>query len=707
LNDKLKTDSVLDLRYLVNVLIELQLAIRKLSLYSLAHTLIPTLLENLEKHFHILFEFVDEMTLGITRNEFIYQGSPISSNNPVIRQLAKRLNPLGLASISFIKGLTKDDIFHFLKFIIESGKTLPGKRAEAVFKLHEETQYIRVRLIRFGEALRSSQEADGPAEQQRNQQDRKGLWQNLVTTLMDENPDAGHQTPHFETEENANPGDLAALINHLCKSGGKEAKSYERTIVKYLNNQEDKQNLTPEERVQFNRELSTLLTRLEPEVRQQIFRISLEETEKEKGPLEEVLPFFSEPMLLEVFNQIHLSNQNISAPMVSLLNKFTELSAHNSELGDILASKLDNEKNIFRDLLTNKADRVYYPSSYRSLLDQDLVQKLDDSGVFSGTDAAAVEPAAVNYHLALIILELLEGPIGSQSEYGDLIHVMNQLLKDGLGDQTHAVLQDFLLVIFNKLETANAENRQFFEVKIRIFISPEFLASLLQSLRVSGDDRLMRLFGYLKNVAGTDFIRILLDQLETEENMSARKYLLQQIIQCGKAVIPQAVQRLKSPKWFVVRNMLVLLKDLKAKEVLPEIQRYFVEAKSSKVKLAALQALETIGIGTDFFYKAMSTALGDQDPSIIRHAVSMILSSQDPKAVEALKTVLQDLYQMKNAVILLQMVKKSNATELTDALEKLRRRLRLRFWQGSHIRALLKTVNETIRELSRKGQEHA
>lgn len=707
MNEKLKTDSILDLSYLVNVLIELQLTIRKLSLYSLSHILVPKLLENLEKHFNILFEFVDETTLGITRNEFIYQGSNISSNNPVIRQLAKRLNQVGLASISFIKGLTKDDIFNLIKFIIESGKTSPDKRKESVYKIHQETQYIRIGLIRFGEALNSSKESNGTAEAQRNKQDRKGLWRNLVSTLMDENPAAGNLTQNLETEENANPAELAELINHLCESGRREAKSYERTIVKYLNNQEDKQNLTPEERIQFNRDLSKLLTRLEPEVRQQIFRISMEETDKEKGPLEEVLPFFSEPILLEVFNQIHQSNQNISAPMVSLLNKFTELSATNSKLGDILATKLDSEKNIFQELLTNKANRVFYPSSYRTQLDQDLVQKHGDTGVFSGADAAAVEPAAVNYHLALIILELLEGPIGLQSEYGDLINLMNQLLKDGLGDQTHAVLQEFLLLIFNKLELANPENRQFFEEKVKNFISPEFLTSMLQNLRVSGNERLIRLFGYMKDLAGTDLIRILLDQLETEENMSARKYLLQQLIQCGNAVIPQAVQRLKSQKWFVVRNMLVLLKDLKAIEGLQEIQRYFMEAKSSKVKLAALQAIESIGKGTDFFYKTMSTALGDKDPGIIRHAVSIILSSQDPKGVEVLKTILQDLYQNKNGEIILQLVKKSNATELIFDLERLRRRLRIRFWKGRHIRALLKTVNEAIGELSRKRQNHA
>lgn len=706
LDEKLKTDSALDLRYLVNVLIELQLTIRKLLLYSLSHTSVPALLENLEKHFNILFEFVDEMTLGVTRNEFIYKGSPISTSNPVIRQLANRMNQFELASITFIKGLTKNDIFHFLKFIIESGKSSPGRREDSVSRLHQDTQLIKVSLIRFKEVLKNSQETD-PSFEQSERRDGKGLWRDLVTNLMNDSTGQEQQRQPIESEENANPGDLAELINHLCKSGDKDAKSYERTIVKYLNNQEDNQNLTSEERIQFNRELSTLLNRLEPEVRQQIFRISLEETEKEKGPLEEVLPFLSEPMLLEVFNQIHLSNQNISAPMVSLLNKFTELSANNPRLEDILDSKLGIEKNIFRELLTNKADRIYYPATYRSQLDQELVQAIEDTRVLSGTEVAAIEAVAVNYHLALIVLELLEGPVGIQSEYGGLIDLMDQLLKDGLGDRAYIVMQDCLLLIFDKLKSANSSEYAFYEQKIKTFVSPEFLASLLQNLRVNSNERLVRLFGFIKEIAGTDLIRILLDQLETEENMSVRKYLLQQIIQCGKPVIPQAVQRLKSPKWFVVRNMLVLLKDLKAKEVLPEIQRYFIEAKSSKVKLAALQTLEAIGKGSDFFYKSISTALHDQDSGTVRQAISMILSSKDSQAMEILKGVLKHLHQKKDALIILQMVRKSNAPELIPVLEKLRRSLRMRFWKGSHIRRLLKSVNETIHEVSRKGQDRA
>ncbi|MFI5304156.1 MAG: HEAT repeat domain-containing protein [Nitrospiria bacterium] len=707
MNENVKSDSAIDPRYFMNVLIELQVGIRKLSLYSLSHNLVPTLLENLEKHFNILFEFVAEVTLGITRNEFIYQGINISSANPVIRELARRMNQLGLASMAFKKGLLKEDIFKFLKFIIESGKTTPSKREEDVSQLHQETQYIRVKLIRFGEALKSVRSEEEPEEGQSNIQDRNGLWRNLVTTLMDGSTESVNPTNGLQSDEKANTEDLAELINHLCKSGPKESKSYEHTIVKYLNTQEENQNLTPEERIRFNRELSNLLTRLEPEVRQQIFRISLEETEKEKGPLEEVLPFFSEPMLLEVFNQIHQSNRNISAPMLSLLNKFTELSEQNNQLKDVLTSNLKEDDNIFRELLTNKADRVFYPSSYRALLDQELVHKPDESALSSSAEVAAIEPAAVNYHLSLIILELFERPDGSPSEYENLIDLFNRLQKEGLGNQTHEVMENFLLLVFNKLEKASTENRKVFETKVIKYMSPDFLSSLLQRLRTSGDERFSKLFAYMRDLAGADLIRILLDQLETEENMSTRKYLLQQIILCGKAVIPQAVKRLRSPKWFVVRNMLVLLKDLKAREGLPEIYRYFMEANSSKVKLAALQALETIGRKTEYFYKGILAALGDRDPSLIRHAVSVILSSHDPEALEILKTLILNLYKKENAMTILQMVKRSNATELTLSLQKLRRSLKFRFWQGSHVRAMLKTVNETLKAFSKIGIDHA
>lgn len=699
---------VIDPRYIVNVLIELQVAVRKLALYSFSHTIVPTLLDNLEKQFNALFEFVEEVTFGITRHELLYQGTTLSTGNPVIRELARGLNEFGLAGMTFSKGLTKAEILQFLSFLIEGRGRSPEQKERMLDQLNKEVPFIRLKFIRFGDALKGLPGTDDPDFRETSGREGKEIWRGLVQQLMEENPEADLQNPGVNEEENADPNNIAGLINRLCRESGRGFQSYERTIVRYMNKQAENRNLTEEQRIHLNREMSKLLSGLEPDVREQIFRISLEEAQDGELPMEGVLDFLSEPTLMEVLNQIQVSDQNISAPMLSLLNKFTDLSAKNEVLEKMLASKLENHQDLFQELLTYRADRAYYPSSYRMLLDQELTHQPIGNEPSLGSEIGAIDPGEVNHHLALVVLELLDAPVRSQAEYGALLRQMNRLLTEGLGDRTHAILRETLMLLVRKMASAGPELRSFLQKEIKNFINPEVLSRLLQTYRAQGDENIDDLFSRLRELAGVEIIPMFMDLLETEENMSVRKRLLEWIVQCGPEVIPLAVQRLKSPKWYVVRNMLVLLKDLRAKEAMPDITRC-LRQDSPKLRLAALQAIEAVGKGTDSFYQALAIVLRDPDPAVFRKAISMIVSHQDPRALRMVAAQIQFSSPSKNdenLLTVLEIIRKSNTGELMPALMNLRRRLRLRFWQWNRIRAVYKAVNDTIHELHGRMKKH-
>jgi len=286
---------------------------------------------------------------------------------------------------------------------------------------------------------------------------------------------------------------------------------------------------------------------------------------------------------------------------------------------------------------------------------------------------------------------------------------MNQLLAEGTGDHPPAVLQETLMLLLQKIGTADPEFRPFLQKELRNFIKPEVLASLLQTYRTQGDEQVGDLFGNLRELAGADVIPMFLDLLETEENLSVRKRLLGWIVQCGPDVIPLAIQRLKNPKWFVVRNMLVLLKDLRAKEALPEIARC-MQKKTPKLRLAALQAMESLGRGTDSYYQAVSIGLEDEDPAVFRKAVSMMLSQQDARAMKLVAAQLEYSGTSKSdghLIAVLEMIRKSGVKELIPVLVRLRRRLALRFWQWNRTRNLYKAVKATVRELHMRERKYA
>jgi hypothetical protein len=707
LDETSQSAQVIDSRPIVNVLTGLQVAIRKVGLYSFSHSVVPSLLENLKTHFNALFESVEGVTFGITRHEFLYQDTTISAGNPVIRELARGLNQFGLAGISFFKGLTKEDILKFLKLLVEGRGLTHEQRERMIDQLHQEVPSIRLKLIRFGDALKGPQDTVDPAKREKPEQQEKELWRGLVGRLLDQSAGTGRSTLSINPEEIVDLEKLAELINRLCHESGPESKNHERTIADYLSALAESPALTSEQRMHLYQELSKLLSTLEPAVREQIFRFSVEETENGKASMEDLLEFFSETQLLEILNQIQLSNQAVSAPMLSLLNKLTDLSVQNEKIKEMLTSKLENHPDLFQELFTNRANRTFYPSSYRSFLDQELVHQQAEKKSSPIPEIKEIEPEAVNHHMALVVLELLDGPIRSQSEYETFIRQATRLLTEGMGDQTHVILQETLVTLFRKLGSADETTRPFLQKEIKNFIKPEVFAGLLQSYRTQGDERVGDLLGQMRELAGAEVIPMFLDLLEGEENLSVRKRLLQLIVQCGPAVIPLAVERLKNPKWYVVRNMVVMLKDLGAKEALPDFVRC-LQHDSSKLRMAALQAIESLGKGTDYFYRALTMALRDSDPGVFRKGVSMILSPPDPRAMEMITARLRYSGQTNTDVQLipvLEMIRKSRVKELLPVLVQLRRQLRLRFWQWNRIGALYKAVNDTVRQL-RSGDSH-
>ncbi|MCI0529894.1 MAG: hypothetical protein L0Y56_20820 [Nitrospira sp.] len=250
---------VVDVRFLINILIELQVAIRKISLYSISHATVPDLLEGLEKQFGALFEFLDTVTFGITRQEILYKGGTISSNNPVIRELARGLNQLNLGSMTFQKGITQQEILKFLKFLVEGRGQSSGKVEQRLSLLHQEVPSISLKLLSFGEAIKSHREDTNLEEEPNTEFEGKELWRGLVKKLVEENPGQEQTSLNVEPENLNDLASAADLINHLCRGGGTSSQSYERAIVRHLTEQAKRQTQTDERRLDFKQELNKLL----------------------------------------------------------------------------------------------------------------------------------------------------------------------------------------------------------------------------------------------------------------------------------------------------------------------------------------------------------------------------------------------------------------------------------------------------------------
>lgn len=82
----------------------------------------------------------------------------------------------------------------------------------------------------------------------------------------------------------------------------------------------------------------------------------------------------------------------------------------------------------------------------------------------------------------------------------------------------------------------------------------------------------------------------LLDVLEEEKDASMRKFLLSMLEAIGSDVIPYALKRLDDDRWFVVRNMICLIRDCHGNHHLEKIRK-FLKNENIHVHMEALRTL--------------------------------------------------------------------------------------------------------------------
>ena len=191
-----------------------------------------------------------------------------------------------------------------------------------------------------------------------------------------------------------------------------------------------------------------------------------------------------------------------------------------------------------------------------------------------------------------------------------------------------------------------------------------------------------------------------------EEQLTVRKHLLQIITNYGEKIIPIVVKRLENPKWYVVRNMLVLLRDLKAKEALPQIVAC-MKNPSSKVKISALQALGEMGPDTEHFFHGLTQSLVDEDDKIFRTGISFLFVSRHPRTMNMVTNFLKttkkgsDSLSRKQAILIA--IGKSGGEEWIPILQALKHRLAMRFWNWGHQRILRNAIVKVLLELNGRG----
>ncbi|MEC4684262.1 MAG: HEAT repeat domain-containing protein [Nitrospirota bacterium] len=594
----------LDAQLLSEAIFELNVSRRNVNIYPAGH---PSVERSLNRAFDCLeklFKLRPEITFAIAKDTIVIDNSVLDKKNAAYREFALHLSGMNIAFVTFTSGLTKDEFYEFLRFLsIDATDLTPEALQEAVkeYKLiHIKTGFIDYGAFSFGEG-RTEKEGSGT-----------GLWERYVRGLIDGTLQTEGAS---DVIQEIPPETLAEMLNTTDPGEIKE-ESCERVITTYMN--------TSSESAFSSRELTRLIdfiSRLRPELKKQFLSSAVKNVSTDIGATTRAIKEISVDKIIELLSAIDEQQVTIPAALKNLLDKFSKFYQVDSEdttFGDsIIADDIFLSPDVVNLLGTGDFES-YVTDVYQKEIEQ--VLRFDVSEVAAMELAELTKACSDEYverYFNQTMLELISSDIISEEEYEYLVN----MIKEEAGQFIETGRYGQVLKIFRVLES-NLSKERFLDISseaLKNYKSPEFISQFIDSLRIIGrqarEDALQ-----LCDYYGNRIISPLMDALVDEESQTIRHFLISLITHFGARVIPVAIKHISDSRWFVKRNMLLILSECGTKEVLPHVRPY-CHHENPKVSFEAIKCL--LKEGDSYGINALRGYLKSENKEAVEQAIAL------------------------------------------------------------------------------------
>lgn len=632
-----------DPKVLARLLFLFNIARRHVSTYPDEHPLIAEALQNFLLQLDELLEFSDEVTLGVARDTLMI-GTSALEKNAVFTDLAQTLFSCDIAALTLRRSVAQHELSTFFRLLCETSDTV---RAMGGFgKLLREQGVSGVSVLDIDYSAFHATELDviEAAESEEELEARELPWDGFISALT-----AGQLDPEGEefSVRSIDPALLANLMNQQELSpeeeGGRsrkseeEGESYDKTITSFFK-QLDREDIDAQSRQESLRKMSLFIDRLNPELRRQLLSSTFATLGGHADMAETVVSGLSTETLMDIVEDV--SNDNIEIPP-GLFNLVSHL-ARTSAKEEGPSRMIQKHDGVSDDLLEDRIRTIFksggtpgefIPESYQSFLEdvlntekldtlpQETIDEMTDGLVGHNIETSVME----------VVLEVIdEDPMSEQSDLltlnlTDLVRYFTEV-----GDYVS------LITVYDRLRRHHEESEAFSipiaEQTLDLYDEAEFVESVLDGLEVWGEKKHDDICRLIRHVSGP-FIEPLIDRLADEESMSMRQFLMSILYEIGEPAKQVAIKRLHDRRWYLVRNLVILLRRYNDPAVMTPL-RFLIGHKHPKVHFEAMKTY--LHFNDPKADRYLLRELQDEDPLRRRNAAFLARNSSSSEVHQLL-----------------------------------------------------------------------
>jgi hypothetical protein len=562
----------------------------------------------------------------------------LDSSNPVYRDFACNLFDTRVASLTISKDVTVEEICKFFEILRYTPEDIADRGGLRRVLTLSDIRGLQAQGIDFSAFHTTEVDKVHTPKTTLVEEETTVLWKAFVSGMV-----SGTLDPNGEKlapDADLDPELLAEIMNREDSVESKNlVRNYEEAVTSFLK-ETDRSQLKSQACQETLGRLGDLVGNLKPELRRSFLNSTLNSCSGHDEAAAELLGHLPQAQILEAMEQVDADKLEVPRTLMDVLGKLSQQRDPHST-GSRVAGQRARSSEETADLLgqlfsADKADQ-FVPEDY-----QEALAVLAAAETLPGLDRKQVdelletmEGHAVEKHFCNIMIDLLDQGTQVVTEQA-ICRNMEELIFYFLetGDFTS------LTSVHNHLSRHLQKNKdgstETGEKALQIFSSEEFVDHVIDGFETWGKPKYASIKGLIKRVKGP-FIPPLLDLLAKEQSMTKRRLFIECLQETGNDARAEIEARLHDKRWFVVRNLVILLRATGDPDVLKPLGR-LVGYANAKVQFEVMRTF--LHFRDSRAERYLLKELDSNEPQVLLNVARLAANSHNPEVAQKLSTVL-------------------------------------------------------------------
>ncbi len=610
---------------ITDVLNTMFLLCKHLSLYNEDNTVVEKTTDKLMKSIGRTHASGDNILVTVAKHRFLFQGEFLGRKNQLFTTFARRMFQHGISSFSLTPGLTVPSLYAFLRVLMRNAAETWDEGG--IGASLQNRNIVGIQVTEMSESDFRLLDSTDDQDQTDDLQPSTDLWSRFARSIF--NSLTGEELASLTAGESS-PAELAERISELLVGRSvaeKDALTLE--LTSFVTTLQREKMKTVRTTALLN--LADFINHLSDDLRKTVLggicslQMSAEYTEDFFNGL-------SDKAILDAFRQTTMQRGYTPPVVMSLITKLagTRKLVSDVELAAPLSAQEERARKT-KELFRPDEFKKYVPSQYQKALMQVLNNQQLPSGVSDKLQELkkSLEDSRLEQQVARLSLFIL-----NNNPDEDYLKGLRDRLIGSM--QFHLDAADYPNLIGFCRACFRDKNEE--EPQLPADLIPDsFTKQVLGDVSRLGKEQQPQIAEVIALI-GVPFIRPLIEFTALESDRSIRFFYLSCLKKLGHQVADHAALFLNDDRWFVQRNMLILLGELNAVDKLPKI-RLLLNHSHQKVRQEALKTCLLLH-DDDSIQKLINT-LSSKNRQEVLHAITISKLVDNPNLSAELLNMLR------------------------------------------------------------------